>query len=96
MNFTGAFDRVIDGIALRALHIIGFATSITRMIGITWSKRKCNIKTGSGVCESFYQSSEEQQTFGIGQGCTATTDIWFLHGIIIHTVATYFIGISIL
>jgi hypothetical protein len=52
---TGDFNRVICGIALLALHIIGFATSVARMLGITWSKRECYIKTGFGVHESFYQ-----------------------------------------
>jgi hypothetical protein len=44
--------------------------------------------------ERFYQSTEENQTLGPGQGSTAATDIWcIIHGILMHTVATYFIGI---
>jgi hypothetical protein len=50
---TGALDRVICGIALLALRSIGFATSVTRMIGLTWSKRKCYTKTGFGVSNAF-------------------------------------------
>jgi hypothetical protein len=91
---TGAFDRFIGGIALLALRIIGFATSVTIMLGLTWSKRKCYIKTGCGVSDSFYQSTNDKQTFGIGQGSNAATDIWcIIHRIIMHTVATYLIGI---
>jgi hypothetical protein len=86
---TGAFDRVIYGIAMLALSIIGFAASVTRMLGLAYSKRKCYIKTGFGVSESFYQSTEENQTFGLGQGSTAAPDIWcIIHGILMHTVAT--------
>jgi hypothetical protein len=42
---TGAIDRIICGIALLALHSIGLATLVTRMLAFTWSKRKCYIKT---------------------------------------------------
>jgi hypothetical protein len=52
---TCSFDRFICGIALLALRSIGFATSVTRMFGLTWSKRKCYIKTEFGVSGSFYQ-----------------------------------------
>jgi hypothetical protein len=65
---TGSFDRVIFSIALLAFCSIGFAPSVTRMIGLTWNKRKCYTKTGSGVSERFYQSMEYNQTFGLGQG----------------------------
>jgi hypothetical protein len=86
---TGAFGRVICGIALLALHSIGFATLVTRMLGLAWNKRKCYIKTVFGVSESFYQTSEEKQTFGLRQESTAATDIWcIIHGIIMHTVST--------
>jgi hypothetical protein len=54
---TGAFIRVLCGIALIALRSIGFATSITRMLGLTWSSKKCYIKAVFGVYDSFYQST---------------------------------------
>jgi hypothetical protein len=91
---TGTFERNICGISLLTLRSIGFAMSVTRMIGITWSKSKCYIKTALGVSESFYQSSEEKQTFGLGQGSTAATDMWCIINVLsMHTVAAYFIGI---
>jgi hypothetical protein len=91
---TGAFDRVICGLALLALRSIGFALSVTKMLGTAWNKRKCFIKTGSGMSERSYQSSEQKKTFGHGQGSTAASDIWcIIHGILMHTVATYFVGI---
>jgi hypothetical protein len=34
------------------------------------------------------------QTFGLGQGSTAATDIWcIIHVILMHTVSTHFISI---
>jgi hypothetical protein len=91
---TGAFRRVICGIALLALSSIGFASSVTRMLDLTWSKRKCYIKTGFGVSERLYQSTEEKQTFGLGQCSTAAMVMWCInHGMLMHTIVTYFIGI---
>jgi hypothetical protein len=85
----GAFDRVICGVAMLTLCSIGFASSVAIMIGLTRSKIKCYIKIGFGVSESFYQSTDEKQTFGLGQVSTATTYIWcIIHGILMHTVAT--------
>jgi hypothetical protein len=91
---TGAFDRVICGIALLDLRFIGFALSVTIILGLTWINRKCYIKTGFGVSERFYQSTEENHTFGLVKVSTAAADIWcIIHGILMHTVATYFICI---
>jgi hypothetical protein len=64
------------------------------MLGTTWNKRTCFIKTGCGVSERSYQSTEQKQTFGLGQGSTAASDIWcIVHGILMHTIATYFDGV---
>jgi hypothetical protein len=64
------------------------------MLDITWSKRKCFINTGFGVLDRFYESTDLQQSFGLGQGSTAASDIWcIIHGILMHTAATYFFGI---
>jgi hypothetical protein len=91
---TGAFYHVICGLALISPRSIGFATA---MLGITWNKCKCLIKTGFGVSNIFYQSTYYKQTFGLGQGSTAASDIWcIINGIIMHIVATYFIGIVII
>jgi hypothetical protein len=94
---TGAFDLFICGIALFALRSILFVTSATRMLGSTWSKHKCFIKPGFGVSDRFYQSTEYKQTFGLEQGSTEATGIWcIIHGIIMHTITTYFIGIILI
>jgi hypothetical protein len=46
------------------------------------------------VSDSFYQSTDDKQTFGLRKGFTAATDMWcIIHGILMHTVSTYFIGI---
>jgi hypothetical protein len=94
---NGTFDWVICGIALLDLCSIGFVTSVTIILGYTWSKHQCFIKTGFGVLDRFYQSMEDKQTFGLGKGSTSSTAIWcIMHRIIMHIIATYFIGIILL
>jgi hypothetical protein len=67
------------------------------MLRITWSKRKCFIKSCFGVSDIFYQSTDLQQTVGLGQGSTAASNVWcIVHGILMHKVATYFIGIILI
>jgi hypothetical protein len=64
------------------------------MLGKTWNKHKCFIKTSFGVSDRSYQITENTQTFGLGQGSTTANEIWcIIHGILMHTVATYFVGI---
>jgi hypothetical protein len=74
-DVTGAFDRVICGIALIALGSFGFASSVTCMLGTTWNKHKCYIKSGFGVSERYYKSTDQTQNLGLGQGSTAASDI---------------------
>jgi hypothetical protein len=52
---TGAFDRVINGIALIALRSLAFYLMVTRMIGLAWRNRKCYIKAVFGIYTSYYQ-----------------------------------------
>jgi hypothetical protein len=65
------------------------------MLGTTWSKRKCFINTGfGGVSYISYQSTENKHNFSLGQGSTPPSNIWcIIHGILVHTVVTYFVGI---
>jgi hypothetical protein len=53
---TGAFDRVINGSVLIALRILGFSLTVTRMLGLTWRKRKYYVKTGLGISKQYYKS----------------------------------------
>jgi hypothetical protein len=48
---TGAFDRVINGIALVALHSLGLSLIVIKMLGLTWRTQKCFIKTGFGISQ---------------------------------------------
>jgi hypothetical protein len=74
--------------------VLRITSSVMRMLGTTWSTRKCHINMVLGVSECYYQTTAHKQTFGIGQGSTSASDIWcIILGILIHTVATYFIGI---
>jgi hypothetical protein len=93
---TGAFDRVIYGFSLTALRSLVFSVMVTRMLGLTWRKRKCCIKTGFGICERYYESYISNQSFGLGQGSTAASHIWcIIHGVLMHTLASSFIGFAI-
>jgi hypothetical protein len=68
---------------------------VTRMLGLTWRKHKCYIKTGIGISERYYQSSISKQSFGLGQGYTAASDIWcVIHGVLMHTLASAYIGFA--
>jgi hypothetical protein len=49
---TGAFDRVINGLALIALRSLGFSIMVAGMLGLAWRNRKCYIKPGFGISES--------------------------------------------
>jgi hypothetical protein len=83
---------VINGFTRIALCSIGFSIMVTRMLGLTWRKRKCYIKTGFGISERCYQSSISKQSFGLGQGSTAASDIWcVIHGVLMHTLASAYI-----
>jgi hypothetical protein len=65
-DVTGAFDRVINDIALIALFSLGFSLVIIRMLGFTWRTRKCFIKTGFGISQRHYQATPSNQNFGLG------------------------------
>jgi hypothetical protein len=66
------------------------------MIGLTWRKRKCYIKTGFGISERYYKSPPYKQSFGLGQGSTYASDIWcVIHGVLMHTLALAYIGFAI-
>jgi hypothetical protein len=65
-------------LALLEVIIIDFALSATRMLGTTWNKRKCFIKTVFCVSDRFYQSTEDKPTFGLGQVSTAASGHFFL------------------
>jgi hypothetical protein len=48
------------------------------------------------VSDRSYQSTVNKQTFGLGKGSTTASDIWcIIRGILMYTVAPYFIGIII-
>jgi hypothetical protein len=60
------------------------------MLGLTW----CYIKTGFGIFERYYQSTPSKQNFGLGEGSTAVSNIWYIiHVVLMDTFSTYFINI---
>jgi hypothetical protein len=67
------------------------------MIGKTWSRRKCQIKTAFGVSMISYSSTLTNLLYGLDQGITPVTDLWgILHGLVMNVLALSFIGILIL
>jgi hypothetical protein len=94
---TKAFDLVINGIALLDLRSIGFQESVTNMIGKTWSRRKCHVKTAFCVTKNSYSSTLVNLLYGLGRGSTPAMDLWgILHGLVMNALALSFIGILIL
>jgi hypothetical protein len=90
---TGAFDRVINSIALIALHSLGLSLVIIRMLGLTWRTRKCYIKTGFGISQQHYQSTLSKQNFGLGQGSTAASNMWcVIRGVLMNAFAFAYTG----
>jgi hypothetical protein len=97
IDATKAFDLVINGIALLDLRSIGFQEAVTTMIGKTWSRRKCHVKTAFGVSTNSYISTLANLLYGLGQGSTPATDLWgILHGLVMNALALAFIGILII
>jgi hypothetical protein len=97
IDATKSFDLVINGITLLTLRSLGFAESLTTMIGKLWSGRKCHVKTAYGVLENSYRSTLAEILYELGQGSTSATDLWgVLHGLIMHAEALVFIGVLIL
>jgi hypothetical protein len=91
----GAFDRVINSFSLIALRSLGFSLMVTRIIGLTWRKRKCYIKTGFGISERYYQPSPSKQSIGLGQCSTAASYIWcVINRVFMHTLASSYIGFA--
>jgi hypothetical protein len=81
---------------LIALHSLGFYLTVTIMLGITWHRRNCYVKTGFGISEWYYKSSTSKQSVGLGQGSTAISDIWcVINGAIVHTLASIYSGFMI-
>jgi hypothetical protein len=80
-----------------ALRSIGFQESVTNMIGKTWSRRKCHVKTAFGISTNSHSSTLANLLYGLGQGSTPATDLWgIIHGLVVNALALSFIGILII
>jgi hypothetical protein len=97
IDATKAFDLVINGIALLDLRSIGFQESVTNMIGKTWNRIKCHVKTAFGVSTNSCSLTLANLLYGLGQGSTQATDLWgIIHGLIMNALELSLIGIIIL
>jgi hypothetical protein len=74
----GCYDRIISGIALASLKMIGYSSNSVRMLGLLWAQLEHHIATGYGVSEKTYLSILEKFIYGIGQGGCASPILWAL------------------
>jgi hypothetical protein len=74
----GCYDRIISGIALVCLKMIGYLSNSVRMLGLLWAQLEHHIATGCGVSDKTYSSTLDKLIFVIGQGGCASPIIWAL------------------
>jgi hypothetical protein len=56
----GCYDRIISGIALAYLKMIGYSSNSVRMLGLLWAQLGHHIATGYGVSDKAYSSTLEK------------------------------------
>jgi hypothetical protein len=78
IDAQGCYDRVISGIALACLRIIGYSKNSTRMLSLLWSQLEHHVATAYGVSDKTYSSMLEKLLYGIGQGSCASPILWAL------------------
>jgi hypothetical protein len=53
----GCYDRIISGIALACLEMIGYSSNSVQMFGLLWDQLEHHIATGYGVSDKTYSST---------------------------------------
>jgi hypothetical protein len=74
----GCYDRIISGIALTCLRIIGYSKNSTRMLGLLWSQLEHHVAAPYGVLDKAYSLTLEKLLYGIGKGSCASLILWAL------------------
>jgi hypothetical protein len=74
----GCYDRIISGIALACLKMIGYLSNSVGMISILRAQLEHHIATGYGVSDKTYSSTLEKLLYGICQGGYASPIVWAL------------------
>ena len=65
---NGAFDRMIQALALLILRCFGFLTTAIKELGMAWNKILHQVKTAHEASHQTYGSTSETPLFGAGQG----------------------------
>jgi hypothetical protein len=68
----GCYDRIISGIALACLKLIGYSKNSVHMIGLLWARLEFHISAGYGVSDKTYSSTLKKLMYGTGQGGCAS------------------------
>jgi hypothetical protein len=74
----GYYDRIVSGIALAALRIIGYSKNSVRMLGLLWAQLKHSVAAGFGLSDASYKSTTDKLLYGIGQGRCSSPIVWAL------------------
>jgi hypothetical protein len=63
----GCYDRIISGIDLACLKLIGYLKNSVHTIGLLWAQLEHHISTGYGVSDKTYSSMLKKLLYDIGQ-----------------------------
>jgi hypothetical protein len=77
-NAKGCYDRIISGVALAALHRLGYSKESVKMLGLLWAQMDHHVCTGFGVSEKTYGLTIDRLLYGIGKGSRASSIVWAL------------------
>jgi hypothetical protein len=74
----GRYDRIISGISLTCLKMIGYSSNSIRMLGLLWVQLEHHIATGYRFSDKSYSSTLDKLLYGIGQCGCASPILWAL------------------
>jgi hypothetical protein len=74
----GFYDRIISGVALDALGILGSLKESMKMLGLLWAQMEHHVCNGFGVSDKTYGLTIDKLLYGIGQGSCASPILWEL------------------
>jgi hypothetical protein len=81
----GCYDRIISGISLAFVQLLGYLKNSLRMLGKLWEQLEHHISTGYGISEATYSSTVDKILYGIGQGSCSLPILWALLNQLIMT-----------
>jgi hypothetical protein len=94
---NGCYDRIISGVALASLHILGYLKEPVKMLGLLWDQMEHHVCTGFGVSDKTYGSTINKMLYGIRQDSCASPIIWALiHKLLLAALGENFTCIRLL